>query len=442
MWRCVVLIAVLLSAVAAAAPATTQSTVDVESLVKRLSGDSWKDRQKAQDELVKLGTVARARLEQLVHETTSDEVRARAEAALQQITENEETGVSLITLDATEAEPKDVFAQIATQARAELEPALPQFWEQTHLNRVSMRVDHLPFWTAMREIGEQTGVELAQWNEGLRLVQTGGNGPTRGISVVSGPFLIVANTVNRSESIDLSQLHGPIRNAADVPPPERSFIVQLNAFAEPKLRLLQAASLAKLSVAIDDKGNSLLPPAPPGDATGVMTGITSNWTFTAALEYPGPKVGTRIKQLKGSVEVVLQTKFQTLEIPRALAVRNVKRSAGGMQILFKGLTKNGEQYELAATATLPDSSHPEDWSRLQSIFCARNVKLLDAKGVAWNVAGTGINGGNNSVEVTMDFSTDPHAQPTAGEPSRLVLQIPTEYREISVPFEFADLPIP
>ena len=106
------------------------------------------------------------------------------------------------------------------------------------------------------------------------------------------------------------------------------------------------------------------------------------------------------------------------------------------------MTKNGEQYELAATATLPDSSHPEDWSRLQSIFSARNVKLLDAKGIAWNVAGTGINGGNNSVEVTMDFSTDPHAQPTAGEPSRLVLQIPTEYREISVPFEFADLPIP
>ena len=91
---------------------------------------------------------------------------------------------------------------------------------------------------------------------------------------------------------------------------------------------------------------------------------------------------------------------------------------------------------------MSDSSHQEDWSRLQSIFSAHNVKLLDAKGVAWTFAGNGINGGNNAVDVTIDFSCDAHTPPTPGEPARLVLQIPTECKEIAVPFEFTDLPIP
>lgn len=441
MWRLAVVIALLSSSIVAA-PATTQSSADIESLIHELSGDSWKARQRAQDALVTIGPDARARLQELVHETPNDEVRTRAEAALQQIAENEETGTSLITLDASDLASKSAFAEIARQAHTDLEPAIPEFWDQMRDSRTSIHVTQQPFWSVMREMAEKTGIELSQWNEGLKLVQTGGNGPTRGIACVSGPYLIIANSVNRSESIDLNQLHAPARNVADVPPTERSFAVQLTAFAEPKLHVLQAASSAMLEVAVDNKGNSLLPPAAPGDAAPSMTGITSTWSMTAALEYPGPQIGTRIKRLKGKVNVVLQTKFQSLEVKNILSAHNIRRAVGATQIVFKGMTKNGEQYELSASATLPDSSHQDEWTRLQAIFSARNVKLFDAKGVVWNFAGAGINGGNNGVEVTMTFSNDGHVTPTPGEPNRLVVQVPTESKEVAVPFEFSDLPIP
>src|SRR5437016_9561863 len=119
-----IIVVLILAVIARAQPATTQSSSpDVETLIQQLSSDNWKQRQHAQEALVMLGGDVRPRLQQLIRESANEEVRARAEAALGQIAENEETGPSVVTLKVSEAEPREVFAQLSKQIHAELEPA-------------------------------------------------------------------------------------------------------------------------------------------------------------------------------------------------------------------------------------------------------------------------------------------------------------------------------
>ena len=178
-WRSGVVIMLLLSVAAAPAPSTATSTapagvIDVEALIRQLAGDNWKDRQRAQDELVRQGASVRSRLQDLLRETTNDEVRTRATAALQQIDEFEQTGTSMITLHLHSVEPKEIFAELQRQAHATMEPAQPQFWENARLAKVSIDIDHQPFWTAMNQVTAATGMDLIQFNDQMKLVQTGG----------------------------------------------------------------------------------------------------------------------------------------------------------------------------------------------------------------------------------------------------------------------------
>ena len=106
----------------------------------------------------------------------------------------------------------------------------------------------------------------------------------------------MANFVNRSESIDLSQMQGAA-NHGNAPHTERDFSVQFTATAEPKLRVLQASSTARIEQATDDRGNSLLPPdAPPEGSQGYTVNIVGNWSFAARLNFPDRdrQPGTRI----------------------------------------------------------------------------------------------------------------------------------------------------
>jgi hypothetical protein len=446
MWRFAVLIVLVASTASAqSAPSTTSPSTspatapNVEALIQRLSGEHWKDRQRAQDDLVQLGASVRARLQELVRETHNDEVRTRAGAAIEQIDEIQQTGTSMITLHLHSAEPREIFAELARQAHAPIEPAQPQFWENAHLAKTSIDIDHVPFWTAMTQVAAATGLDLVQFNDQMKLVQTGG-APARGPWTVSGPFLVVANFVSRSESIDLSQMHGPAGNALHT---EQDFSVQFTATAEPKLRVLQASSAARIDQAIDDRGNSLLPPdAPPEGSAGYAVNIVGNWSFAARLNYPDRdrQPGTRISRLKGSVSAIVRTRSESIQIKDILTAKNVDRTAGGTRYSFKGITRNERQYQVSISAQL-DPTRADDATRIQSVLSSDDVRLEDSAGHAWLVVGRNISNGNNSLDATIDFSSENMPQPP-GEPSKLVLLIPTETRELIVPFEFSNLPIP
>jgi hypothetical protein len=449
-----------------AATSSTQATTrpaasgETAALIRRLSAGSWKERQAAQARLVQLADQTRPQLEALLNPqpdtpALDDETRNRVIAALRQIDEDDRTGPSLITIHAHDLEPLEVFADIARQAKSPLETAQPELWRAggSPTGRMTFNVDRQPFWSVLRELNRKYNVELVQWGEELRLTAAGGGGtfPMRGPSVVSGPFLIVASRVFRSQAIDLSQ---PAENAQQ-PGTEREFNVQLTALPEPKLRVRKSDAMARLTEAVDDHGNSLIPDHPADEDAGFTTGPAGTWAFTARLQDAAQNPGRKIARLKGTVTTVLLTQFQTIELSDVLTAQNVERELGMSKLLIKGVKKdeqNASIYHLTATVTLPTlagNETGEEWERLESMFnSGSDVRLLDARGKAYGVQSRNVGGGqNNTMDVTIDFTRD---TPQSGEgeanklgdPSKLVLNIPTESKEVAVPFEFTDLPIP
>src|SRR5207248_1734267 len=155
-------------------------------------------------------------------------------------------GPSTITLKFKDAKPQDVFAQVARQARTEFQTSPANLW-QTSTAPVTLDLERVNFWTAFKEVCQKTGVYPQQGNNDRRMTlqqMPGGNTFWNGPSVVSGPFLIVANRIYRSNSVDLA-------NPANV---QHDFNIALTAFSEPKLRIIQSSYYANVEEAVDEKG--------------------------------------------------------------------------------------------------------------------------------------------------------------------------------------------
>jgi hypothetical protein len=397
---------------------------DVESLVARLSSDSWQERQDAADRLVQRGDEAAMRLQALLKEAPDPEVRSLAETAIAQIGENRRLGQSIITIKSDRITPKELFRQLGEQAGVALEPAPPNLFETLARAPVAIDVDHQPFWLAMREINARTNITLSTWgNREMKL--TSGQHP-QGPNFVTGAYMIVANRVSRSRTVDLGNQIGP----------QNQFVVQLTAFAEPKLRLVRAAGAARVETAVDDNGRSLALPNMDMNQYGYYQQIGNAWQVSVPLA-DIPNIGTKIAMLKGTIAADLCTRFEHLEVPDILSARSVEKSVGDARITVLDVSRKGELFELRIRAEMRGSE--VEWSRLP----LNDIALVDAEGIQLARRGTSASGKNNTYEATVQFAAGQSQDgKKPGDPAKLVWDVPIEVKDVTIPFEFSDIPIP
>ena len=415
----------------APAPAATTPPAEFSDAVKALSSDSWKERQAAQDRIVKMGEDIVPLLKPIAEKHADEEVRSRAEAAIRQIMENGQIGPSYITLKLKDAKPQQVFAEIARQARCEL-PTNPKnlFAQLENQSGVSVEFDRVNFWTAFRETCQKTGLYPVNYYNDRRMTLGRGqssnwNGPT----VISGPFMIVANRLQRTNSVELS-------NPNNI---QRDFYLSLSVFAEPKIRVLQSAYGVQVDEAVDEKGNSLI--INDGNRQGGWSsGQQWMWGLSARLNYP-ENAGTKIARFKGNVKFIIQTKSATLELENVLAVKNVEKRVGGRRILFKEIKKNGQQIDVVTTI-YRDGMSDLDWQNIHSL--GQMIRLMDKDGRLLSNSGWGGGGGGAEMNYTYNFTMQNFGgeEGKVGEPHKLVWEFPLDTREVPISFEFKDLPLP
>ena len=426
--------------VADAPPVLTSADVaKLEAAIKALNSDAWKERQAAQDALVTFGEAAAPRLQELAAKAEDEEVRTRAGAALRQIEENASVGGSIVTVKVKDAKPQDVFALIAKQARCEFPTYPPTLWQQNVRNfgggnpaaaLITMDLERVNFWTAFKEACQKSGVYPQQIGNDRRMtLQQGVSSYWNGPSVVSGPFLIVANRVDHQRSIDFAN-PGNVQN---------NFTMALSAFSEPKVKVVQSSYNVAIAECVDDKGNSLA--ATDRVYDGMSSGQQWMWNLSARLKYPAQNPGTKIAKFRGSVKFMVQTKSETLDVADVLTVKNKTVNVAGRRILIKEVKKNGEQYDVQMTI-YRDGMSQQDWNVLQ--YPGYSVRLLDKEGKSLNSQGWGGGGGGTEMNYNWNFSRNTWGgdQQKPGEPHRLVWEIPLETREMNVEFTFKDLPLP
>ena len=432
-WMLCAILGSMSFAAAAELPAT-RPAAEVEQLIVQLNDDNWRVRQAAQDKLVAIGDPIAARIEQLLEETPEEEVRTRAAAILRQVETHSRLAPTPITLHLKDATPKQAIEQLSQQAKVEIAVWPDWIWKQAQGN-ITIDADRQPFWVVLNQVCDQAGLSVQTHGGSSKItIHSGRNNWSRRPRDVQGCFITTAENATRNHHVDF----GAPENI------NSSFSLNLRVLVDPKLRVLRAAYTPEVMTAKDENGNSLIRGgfARGEDYRSASWGATWSWDFSVPLVH-APETGKKIALLKGTLRFLVQEKSDVWEIPDIASVKNAERIIPIGKYIVQELKKNGkENYELKIAIEhdrniVTHQNMLTDWSGLQAA-----IRLVDAEGRSYQTSGGGGGGGDGKLQYNLHFFARNDAGQTPGDPVKLIWEIPTSTKEMEVPFEFRDLPIP
>jgi hypothetical protein len=344
-----------------------------------------------------------------------------------------------ISLHLTDASPRDALAELEKQTGIKF-ASLPEIpWadgvdaEHVVPNQISIDLDNKSFWSVMHEICLASKLDVAErgnydditiaFNEAASGVF--GDWPT----FVGPAATIVVTAIHHKASIDLTQ--------KDITP-QRDIAVELNAYIDPRLHMIQrqqynGRSIATVETAFDENGKSILAPPPQDSSFGF---VTSPWLEdpTIPLDYESGK-SKRLATLKGSIRIIVATASETLEIDDLPTSTGKEKNVAGTQFKMTTITVDGKNlsFEFTLKRTEMDKAI---WERAAASVSG----MLRLQRVDGTIGGVG-----SDYEIRGDILTykaHVHFDKDQERPAKLIWEIPTATEERDLPFEFKDLPLP
>ena len=342
---------------------------------------------------------------------------------------------SVVTLKFTDALPKDIFAELAKQSGAELKTYPRNLWDAHEWRPVSVNLENVSFWHAVKELSDKTGITLQRMGMDRELVLVLGQGKPwlNSPTAEHGPFLVVAQSAYLSLNADLTSKE--VR---------RNCTIRFMVYAEPKVKVLKGLFSAEVEEAVDENGVQLKPQQTRAEK--MATNSSWAWSLNTVL-IPPATVGERIERLKGSGRFVIQTRSEKVEVEDLLNAKNVIKTIENNRLIIKEVKAAGDTYTVHVALERTGGGDggaaalAADWNENN---LANTLRLVDANGdllTRRNYASGGAT--EEQVSINLIFSRqDWNGNISAGEPVKLIWEVPTETAEISVPFEFRDLLLP
>jgi hypothetical protein len=405
------------SRAAATTAATTAPPAELEPLVARLGAQAWTTREEAQRKILALGPdAAEARIRELARRATDPEVQQRAQIILTQFelarlrAERARTraddGASLITLHAKALPLREVYASVFKQARARLTVWPPDLLDHEGDRPVTADFEKVPFWEAVGELEEQTGLSIGRGGRGPSLVRSrdaGGRARPAETSV-NGPYKVVAE------------------------PRFGNGLRQFSVYLEPGMRLLRYSRFPVIEAAADAQGKPVI--LPNAAALNARAGMADVWGGGSSnpFQVMVPNAPRDLAYLKGTVRATLATRVQTIEFDNIAAANNVEKKLDGRRFLYNCMVPEPGEYliTLVAYNTVPPTPGLQQ----------THVTLVDAAGN--EVLGGG--GGSSTSATRVEFQMSFRQGRKTGPAAKLVLEVPVESRDVTIPFELGDPP--
>src|SRR3954469_23732637 len=165
--------------------------------------------------------------------------------------------VGKISIHLNNVHPKVVMSELANQAGIKFHPSPAGLWEGKEWPAVSIDLQDVSFWKAVREINTKSGlyIQRGAGERNFLAVSEPGAGRlwTNYPTSENGPFLFNLQSLDRMHRSDLV--------AGET---TRQVNVRLIFFTEPKMRVLKVASQANVTEAMDELGNKFSPAPNPG----------------------------------------------------------------------------------------------------------------------------------------------------------------------------------
>jgi len=190
---------------------------------------------------------------------------------------------------------------------------------------------------------------------------------------------------------------------------------------------------------VDDTGIHLLALAPKTNSPEVMFDAEFQWQ--ANLPFNVPPASKSLGRVRGELKLLVQLDSQTLDMPIKENGPAVRKKIAGYDVQIGKLVAKGDGgYQLSfdlSRGTLSD----ETWQWFRHPM--GRVRLLDDAGRDLKVSDASSGGDEKTAQCGVGFHTsDGTTTEKSGPPARLVWEFPTKMREVSVPFEFVELPLP
>jgi hypothetical protein len=342
---------------------------------------------------------------------------------------------TLLTLDRKEADPRAIFAEIAWQSGYDIQPYRHENWDQAYLPNISITANQQPFWQVFRTACLRADLSLVNIDEAPRVfrlnpARQGGNNVMQYPSSVSGPFLLAVTAIEKTDAVDLAQpetLH-------------HSLSMRLGVLVEPKVKVLRYAIQPRVDEAVDNQGHSLKKENPITRSMNAPGGILLNMSLPLQCpDHPGDKIAL----LRGSIQLTVQDGSQIIEIPDILNATDITRSADSMTLTVKKVARQPDR-QYSADAIFTRGSM--DRNAFMQLMQKPPIWLVDANGREFPYHGYSGNGGSRGqkVELTLRFARPNRGgdEDAVGKPVKLVWEVATGTRQLTVPFEFKNLPLP
>jgi hypothetical protein len=204
--------------------------------------------------------------------------------------------------------------------------------------------------------------------------------------------------------------------------------------------------------AVDEKGNDL--------SGAPLNGGGALWLrrFEIPLQRKAD-AGRKLARLRGTIKVMVVAKRERWEIPNVLAAKNLSKTIRGplgeetwtVQNVEVVPTEAGPRYQAHVTVVpkqplVAEEATEEELQARQMVQSSlrdwsQMVSLVDTGGRIYPFM--------EGVEDTGEVVTIPFAPPDEGDPlnrpgppAKLIIDIPTDVREVEIPFDIKDLPLP
>jgi hypothetical protein len=423
------------------AAATTQPAADpikVNALLQQLLDPDPAKVNEARTKLIAMGDAARPALELLLRQ------RQLADDILSTIETNKVASASMITLKLTDASVDDILAALSKQAGYPL-----RMYNRNVIRRggnnddpqtYSVEYDNQPFWDVIRDVCNKTGISPyndGQNRRGLTFMPAANMGGSLFNCPMysSGAALCAVQSLSRNSSINFGQ------NS----PPSNSFNAQLALMFEPKVRINSYYYQPIIEEAVDDRGNDLVLKNQGSSGTN-SSSRQSQINLNMSLKYPTANPGSKIVKLRGKARLNVATRSEIIEITD-LTKEQTKKSPSGRRFTIKSVkpqseNENNRQWNVAVTFHR-DGMEQQKWHEMLN---NPSIRLIDGAGRDLRYQHNSRSDSNdqeaNQTLVFYRYGRNEGNDEDVNEPTTVIWEVTTDTKEITIPFEFTDLPMP
>jgi hypothetical protein len=291
-----------------------------------------------------------------------------------------------------------------------------------------------PFWIAMDQVcrAARVGVRgLGAGDAQIAIFQRNEGTPLWGErpAVASGPALFIPEAVTRTDHRDFFRAKAA----------EPVALVSVDVWTDPRLNALTIAGPVSLREAVDEAGVTLPRDPSDVDSAGGPNGARWAYRMNVKLLLP-PNVGKRIARLRGEVTFVTVTKQETWTLDKLADAKGKTHAILGYPVEIKEVTV-GAGGGSVRVATVRGDRVAQQWGSFLQQFenLVQQIQLLDEVGTPMHVNGWGSSSSDQFVERSVNFTAENNDQ---AKPTKMVWVVPTETREVVVPFELKDLVLP